>query len=485
MKLIATILSGGSGSRLWPVSREMHPKPFIRLADGQSFIQKSFLRAAALPQVTEILTVTNRELLFITKDEYRALNSNMRSQFLLEPVARNTAAAVVMAALKVKHNHGPEALVLILTADHLIHQQAAFQQAVETACKIAQTGKIVTFGIQPNAPETGYGYIEADLHQAILAENNQTAYQQTAFKVARFVEKPDQTTAQQYLDSGKFYWNSGMFCFSAQTLLDEMQLHAPDILASASACFTQSLTLNKDESQIELDKASFTSIPSNSIDYAIMEKSSKVAVIPCDMGWTDVGAWDAMSELTPQDQAGNRIEGEAMLIDSHNCYVKSDKRLIAVLGLDNVIVVDTPDALLIADKQQTQQVKDIYNTLKTKGNEAYKLHKTVHRPWGTYTTLEEGPRFKIKRIVVKPGASLSLQMHHHRSEHWVVVTGAAKVTNGDQSFTVNPNESTFIPAGCKHKLENPGLLDLVMIEVQCGDYVGEDDIVRFSHHLAQ
>ncbi len=478
MKLIATILSGGSGSRLWPVSREMHPKPFIRLAGGQSFIQKSFLRAAALPQVAEILTVTNRELLFITKDDYRALNSNMPSQFLLEPVARNTAAAVVMAALKVKHNHGPEAIVLILTADHLIHQQAAFQQAVETACQIAQTGKIVTFGIQPNAPETGYGYIEADLNQIIRAKNSQLAYQ-----VARFVEKPDLATAQQYLDSGKFYWNSGMFCFSAQTLLDEMQLHAPDILETALACFEESLSASKNESQIELDKITFSNIPSNSIDYALMEKSSKVAVIPCDMGWTDVGAWDAMSELTPQDATGNRIEGEAMLVNSHNCYVKSDNRLIAMLGLDNVIVVDTPDALLIADKQQTQQVKDIYNTLKAKGEEAYKLHKTVHRPWGTYTTLEEGPRFKIKRIVVKPGASLSLQLHHHRSEHWVVVTGVAKVTNGDQTLNINPNESTFIPAGCKHKLENPGVLDLVMIEVQCGDYVGEDDIVRYDTYL--
>lgn len=475
MKLIPTILSGGSGSRLWPVSREMYPKPFIRLADGQSFIQKSFLRATALTQVTEILTVTNRELLFITKDEYRALNNSTSSHFLLEPEARNTAAAVVISALKVKHAHGPEALLLILTADHLIQQQTAFQQAVETACKIAQTGKIVTFGIQPNAPETGYGYIEADLNQIISADNKQTAY-----KVNRFVEKPDQATAQQYLDSGKFYWNSGMFCFSAQTLLDEMKVHAPDILEAANNCFAQSLTLNKDQSQIELDKTSFNNIPSNSIDYALMEKSNNVAVIPCDMGWTDVGAWDAMSELIPKDLAGNRLEGEAMLINSHDCYVKSDKRLIAMLGIDNVIVVDTPDAILIADKQQIQQVKDIYNKLKTKGDETYKLHKTVHRPWGTYTTLEEGHRFKIKRIVVKPGASLSLQIHHHRSEHWVVVSGVAKVTNGDHTLTINPNESTFITAGCKHKLENPGILDLVMIEVQCGDYVGEDDIVRLE-----
>ena len=476
MNIIPTILCGGAGSRLWPVSRELHPKPFIRLADNESFLQKSFIRGAILPNVAEVLTVTNRELLFKTKDDYREVNQrNTKTSFLLEPFGRNTAAAVALAALYVAKQHGEDAILLILTADHLISDQAAFQQAVANASQIAQMGKIVTFGIQPNTPETGYGYIEANQAKPINKDNSTLG-----FEVARFVEKPDLTTAQAYVDSGKFYWNSGMFCAKASTLLVELQTHAPDILNTAKTCFEASLEENTDITQVEFDATSFANVPSNSIDYAVMEKSANVAVIPCDIGWNDIGAWDAMSTLTEADEHGNRVSGNAILNNSKNCYVQSNHRLVATVGLDNIIVVDTPDAVLVANKNQVQNVKDIYNKLKDDGNEAYKLHQTVHRPWGDYTILEVGERFKIKRIVVKPGQRLSLQMHHHRSEHWVVVSGMAKVTNGDKDFFVAPNESTFIPAGTGHRLENPGVLDLVMIEVQSGDYVGEDDIVRFN-----
>ncbi len=476
MNIIPTILCGGAGSRLWPVSRELHPKPFIRLADNESFLQKSFIRGAILPNVTEVLTVTNRELLFKTKDDYREVNqTNTKTSFLLEPFGRNTAAAVALAALYVAKQHGEEAILLILTADHLISDQAAFQQAVTNASLIAQTGKIVTFGIQPHAPETGYGYIEANQAKPINKNNSTLGYE-----VARFVEKPDLPTAQAYVDSGKFYWNSGMFCAKANTLLTELQSHAPDILSTAKSCFEASLKNNTDITQVEFEANSFANVPSNSIDYAVMEKSTNVAVIPCDIGWNDIGAWDAMSTLTKADEDGNRVTGKAMLNNSKNCYIQSNSRLVATVGLENIIIVDTPDAVLVADKNQVQNVKDIYNRLKQEGNEAYKLHQTVHRPWGNYTTLEEGERFKIKRIVVKPGQRLSLQMHHHRSEHWVVVSGMAKVTNGEKEFFVSPNESTFIPAGTNHRLENPGVLDLVMIEVQSGDYVGEDDILRID-----
>lgn len=481
MKIIPTILCGGAGSRLWPVSREQHPKPFIRLADNESFLQKSFHRGAVLSHVTEVLTVTNRDLLFKTKDDYREINTaNVKTSFLLEPFGRNTAAAVAMAALYVAKQHGPDALMLILTADHLIADQPAFQQAVEHASALALTGKIVTFGIQPNAPETGYGYIEANQHQAL-----QVANQTVGFDVARFVEKPNLATAQAYVDSGQFYWNSGMFCFTAKTLLTEMQQHAPAILSAAQACFDVSLASATDITQIEFDADSFIDVPSDSIDYAVMEKSSNVAVIPCDIGWSDIGAWDAMSELTAADENGNRVVGNAILNNAKNCFVQTNQRLVAMVGLENVIVVDTQDALLIANKGEVQHVKDVYNQLKKEGNEAYKLHQTVHRPWGNYTILEEGPNYKIKRIEVKPGAKLSLQMHKHRSEHWVVISGVATITNNGIEFTLQENQSTYISKTHQHRLANQGEKLLQIIEVQCGEYVGEDDIVRIDDHYGR
>jgi mannose-1-phosphate guanylyltransferase/mannose-6-phosphate isomerase len=465
MSLIPTILCGGAGSRLWPVSRERHPKPFIRLADGQSLLQKAFLRGAALADVQEILTVTNRELYFKTEDEFNEVNQDkLATSFILEPFGRNTAAAIAAAALHVAATHGDDALMLVLAADHLIVDQQAFAAAVDAACVLARKGKLVTFGIRPEAPETGYGYIEAD-----------------GDKVLRFVEKPSLDKAREYLETGSFLWNSGMFCFSAAAMLRAMDAHCPDILAATKACLQQSrVAEGKRFTQLELQAESFAGVREESIDYAVMEKSSDVAVVPCDIGWSDIGSWTAIGNLTEADAEGNRIEGEVLLHDVSNCYIQSRDRLVGAVGVDNLVIIDTPDALLVADRSRAQDVKHIYARLKASGHEAHQLHRTVHRPWGTYTVLEDGSRFKIKRIEVKPGASLSLQMHHHRSEHWIVVSGMAKVVNGDKELFVNTNESTFIPAAHKHRLENPGVLDLVMIEVQSGEYLGEDDIVRFE-----
>lgn len=463
--LVPTILCGGAGSRLWPISREMHPKPFIRLADGQSLLQKALLRGTRLQNVAEIVTVTNRELFFKTEDEFREVNdTSLPISFILEPMGRNTAAAIATATLQVASNHGDGAILLVLAADHLISDQSAFSDAVDQACELAERGKIVTFGIQPDSPETGYGYIEAE-----------------GTKVVRFIEKPSLEKAQEYIASERFYWNSGMFCFMAKTMLEEMELHCPKILAAAKFCIAQSRTLKDNNfTQIHLTPKEFSIIHENSIDYAVMEKSSKVAVIPCSIGWSDIGSWTALGELTSPDANGNRVEGDVLLYSTNNCTVHSNNRLIGTVGVNNLIIIDTPDALLVAEKSCAQDVKLLYTELKTMEHETYKAHRTAHRPWGTYTVLEEGNGFKIKRIEVKPGASLSLQMHHHRSEHWIVVNGMAKVINGELEFYVNTNESTYIPATHKHRLENPGLIDLVMIEVQSGDYLGEDDIIRFE-----
>jgi len=469
VKLIPTILCGGAGSRLWPVSRELHPKPFIRLADGQSLLQKAWLRGAMLDEVVEVLTVTNRELFFKTEDEYREVagipdNKDLANHFILEPLGRNTAPAIAAAALEVAATQGEDAFLLVLAADHLIADQASFSRAVTAAIQLATEGKLVTFGIQPDMPETGYGYIEANGNE-----------------VKRFVEKPSLEKAQEYVASGRYLWNSGMFCFQAGAMLREMQQHCPAVLDATRACIAQSRNAKgKGFSQLELDVSLFKDVPDVSIDYAVMEKSANVAVVPCNIGWSDIGSWSALGDLTTPDAQGNRIEGEAILHDVSNCYIQSNHRLVGAVAINNLVVIDTPDAVLIADRSRAQDVKHLFARLKASGHEAHRLHSTVHRPWGTYTVLEEGPNFKIKRIEVKSGASLSLQMHYHRSEHWIVVSGIARVLNGDQELFVDTNESTYIPAGHKHRVENPGQLDLVMIEVQSGSYLGEDDIVRFD-----
>ncbi len=465
MKLIPVILCGGTGSRLWPVSREQHPKPFIRLNDGQSLLQKAFLRAAVLPNVVEISTATNRELFFKTRDEYREVNAaHIPTSLLLEPFGRNTAPAIAAAALQAQAAHGDDAILLILAADHLIADQAAFSAAVVKACQLAAAGKIVTFGIKPDTPETGYGYIEA-----------------TGNSVTRFVEKPTLAKAEEYLRAGNYLWNAGIFCFSVATMLRELGLHAPAVLDSVRACLVKSAsTENNGFVQTELDADSFAHAPDISIDYAIMEKSAHMAVVPCDIGWSDIGSWTAMGELSAADANGNRAEGHAVFHQSKNSYVRSEERVVGVVGVDDLLIIDTADALLVAHREHAQDVKHIFASLKASDHDTHKLHRTVHRPWGTYTVLDDGAGHKIKRIMVKPGASLSLQMHHHRSEHWVVVAGTAKVVNGEKELLLKSNESTYIPAGNKHRLENPGLIDLVIIEVQTGNYLGEDDIVRFK-----
>lgn len=469
--LIPCIIAGGSGTRLWPVSREAMPKPFMRLADGCSLIQKTFDRVAGLDDVAQLLTVINRELLFRTLDDYRPVNEgHLALDFLLEPMGRNTAPAIAAAALHVARRYGEDAHLLVLPADHLITEQPAFHAAIRQARALAEAGWLVTFGIRPGHAETGYGYIQQG--QA-LAEGG--------FSVASFVEKPDLATAEGYLAGGQHLWNAGMFCFRADVLLRELQEHAPQVLEAVEKCLARSQMVEGREGvQCELERRSFAEAPDISIDYALMERSAKVAVVPCDLGWSDIGSWQALRELAPADAEGNQINGDVVLHNVQGCYIDSPKRLVGAVGVRDLVVVDTPDALLIADANSTQDVKYVAQELKRRGHEAYRLHRTVTRPWGMYTVLEEGPRFKIKRIMVRPGESLSLQMHHHRSEHWIVVSGMARVVNGERDFLLNTNESTFIPAGHSHRLVNPGVIDLVMIEVQSGEYLGEDDIVRFN-----
>ena len=469
--LVPVVLCGGAGSRLWPLSREHHPKPFIKLADGESLLQKAYLRAEKIKGVDHILTITNRELYFKVEDELSAYKStSLHQSFILEPVGRNTAPAIMMAALHVQQMHGDDANILILPADHLIQDQSAFEAAVVKAHSYSKLGKLVTFGMKPMYPEPGFGYIESD------DEN-----------VLRFVEKPSRDVAEEYIQRGNFYWNSGMFCFPVGAFLKKMAEHAPEISQSSVSCFNESrVSKALNISLIELP-VSFAQIPDNSIDYALMEPMSasesnltQLTVVPCELGWSDIGSWNSLSELVSADENNNRTLGDVYLQDTHNTYVQSEGRVVGVVGAQDLIVVDTPDALLVAHKNHAQSDKAIYSKLKNKAHDAYKLHRTVHRPWGTYTVLEEGEGFKIKRIEVKPGASLSLQMHYHRSEHWIVVSGMANVVNGEREFLIHTNESTYIPAGHKHRLTNPGKISLVMIEVQSGAYLGEDDIVRFN-----
>jgi mannose-1-phosphate guanylyltransferase/mannose-6-phosphate isomerase len=470
--LIPLILSGGSGTRLWPVSREAYPKPFIKLPDGQSLLQKTLARLQPLTPSTEVITVTNREHFFATRDEYRRCSVEAQHFFVLEPAARNTAPAVAVGALAAIARHGPDVTLLVLPADHLVPDVEAFARSVRAAQLLAEQGALVTFGIAPAYAETGFGYIERGA--AIPGTEG--------FRVARFVEKPSLEAAGAMLESGRFYWNSGMFCFRAQVFLDELAQLGSDIHAGARQCW-EAITATGDH--VHLSQEIFGRIPDISIDYAVMEKSARVAVVPAAFAWSDVGSWKAVSDLVAPDHDGNRAQGQAMFVGSRNCYVQSDSRMVAAVGLQDTVIVDTPDALLVANREHVQDVKKVAQQLKLARHETYLLHKTVVRPWGTYTVLEEGPGFKIKRIVVKPGASLSLQMHYHRSEHWVVVSGTAKVANGEQDLFVRTNESTYIPAGHKHRLENPGKVDLVMIEVQSGSYLGEDDIVRFDDNYGR
>lgn len=486
MQLIPIVLCGGAGSRLWPVSREMHPKPFIRVAnDGHSLLQKSYLRACSLPDVTEIITITNDAFFFKTQGEYEELNiKSIFHTYILEPFGRNTAAAIASGVIQVIET-SPDAIILVLTADHLIQNLESFKQATEKAMHLATLGKLVTFGIEPKNPDTAFGYIHVN--------QSDERYKEYGFSVSEFVEKPDEQTAEKYLMSKEYLWNSGMFCFKADVAYQSMQKYCSDILEKTKRTYVSS-SFDKDKKNLilRLNPENFITVPEDSFDYAVMEPASidldapaKVMVVPCDMAWSDIGSWQTLGNLIEPDLNNNRINGQALLHDSTNCYIHSPTRLVATVGVNNLMIIDTPDALLVADKKCAQEVKHLYAALKDQNHETYKIHRTVHRPWGTYTILEEAERFKIKRIEVNPGACLSLQMHHHRSEHWIVVSGIAKVTNGERSYLLNNNESTYIPAGNQHRLKNPGLVKLVMIEVQSGEYLGEDDIVRFEDNYGR
>ncbi|MAS15578.1 MAG: mannose-1-phosphate guanylyltransferase/mannose-6-phosphate isomerase [Nitratireductor sp.] len=465
MHIVPVIISGGAGSRLWPLSREAHPKPFIELPDGSTLIGRTYKRAAQLNGVDTVVTVTNRDHLFLTSDAYEASSApETANTFLLEPFGRDTAAAVALATIHVAEAHDEDTLLLILPADHLIDDEGAFENAVQEAAKFASQQRITTFGIKPEGPETGFGYIECHEHD-----------------VRRFVEKPDLETAKQYVESGNFFWNSGMFMFPAGLMRNAMQELCPEVLSAAEAAYHSSkVSTSTLRTTHEVGSEVFSAVPSISFDYAVMEKAANVACVTLDCGWSDIGSWAALSEVHPSDERGNRVSGETIFHEVENCFVQAEDRLVGLVGVSDLLVVDTPDALLVAHKDNAQDVKHLFQRLRSEGSEAAKLHRTAHRPWGTYTVLEEGDRFKIKRIEVKPGARLSLQAHHHRSEHWIVVSGTAKVVNGENEILLSTNQSTYIPCGHKHRLENPGILPLVLIEVQSGDYLGEDDIIRFE-----
>ena len=471
--IVPVILSGGAGTRLWPLSREASPKPFMPLPDGETLLGKTAQRSSSLPNVRGLVTVTNRDYYFHTKDVYAGLAADEPKDacYLLEPFGRNTAPAVAVAALLVRARYGDDAVMLVLAADHLIRDQAAFAEAVQLAATQARAGKLATFGITPTLPETGFGYIECG-----------DAIGDRTFTAARFVEKPPLAKARDYLAAGNYVWNAGMFAFTPRAIMAAFDRYAPAVAATARTVW-QPLSARAGEAMLEIDAASFAAAPDLSLDFAVMEQAAadgQVAVIRGTFDWSDVGSWQAISELSDADAHGNRGSGERVTIDTRGTFVHAEDRVVATIGIDNLVIVDTTDALLIAHRDQLQRVKEVVGELKARGHESYRLHKTVSRPWGTYTVLEGGPGFKIKRIEVKPGASLSLQLHHQRTEHWVVVRGIARVTCGEREYDVPAGESTFIPVETKHRLENRGTEVLAIVEVACGDYIEEDDIVRFD-----
>jgi mannose-1-phosphate guanylyltransferase/mannose-6-phosphate isomerase len=466
--MVPVILSGGSGTRLWPVSRRAHPKPFMKLVDGESLAEKTFRRALGVAEKSPVLTVTSRDYYFYTRDLYDAVvGKDHGHPFLLEPIGRNTAPAIALAALYIREAFGADALMLVLPADHLIRDLASFHETVSEARKLAGRGYLVTFAIHPTHAETGYGYIR----------KGEQIEGSGGHEVAAFVEKPDQATALAYLESGEYGWNSGMFCFGAGAYLDALGQYAPEIADTARACWE---SIDPGEQPMEIPLDLFSQSPSVSIDYAVMEKASNCAVVGADFGWSDIGSWKAISELYESDEAGNRIHGKAVLVESRNCFVQGGDRLVAAVGVDDLVIVDTEDAVLVAHRDRVQDVKEVVNQLSELKHDAAEFHKTVFRPWGSFSVLEDAVDCKVKRLVIKPGQVLSLQMHRKRAEHWTVIRGVAKVRLGEKEFLLNSNESTYIPLETLHRLENPGSEDVHLIEVQTGEYFGEDDIIRYE-----
>jgi mannose-1-phosphate guanylyltransferase/mannose-6-phosphate isomerase len=462
------ILAGGAGTRLWPVSRRAHPKPFMKLADGKSLAEKTFGRALAVAGDAPVLTVTSRDYYFYTRDLYtEMIGEEHQHPFLLEPMGRNTAPAIALAALYLEHKFGPQAILLVMPADHLITDEAQFRTAVDQARLLAEKGYLVTFGVHPTHAETGYGYIR----------RGGRIVNSGGYDVAAFVEKPDEATAKNYIESGDYEWNSGMFCFTAQAYLESLAEHAPEIHRSAVACWQG---MDPSRQPLEFPAELFAQCPAVSIDYAVMEKARNCAVVAGDFGWSDIGSWKAISDLYESDELGNRIHGKAVLVESRNCFIQGENRLVAAVGVNDLMIVDTGDAVLVASREHAQDVKQVVNQLTSLKHEAADYHKTVHRPWGSYSILEDAEDCRVKRLVVKPGQVLSLQKHYQRSEHWTVIRGVAKVRLGDREFLLKANESTYIPVETRHRLENPGTEDVHLIEVQTGNYFGEDDIVRYE-----
>lgn len=464
--LIPVVLSGGSGTRLWPLSRELYPKQLLSLVGKGTMLQETLARLDGVPDVQPPVVVCNESHRFLVAEQLRQIKSGSRA-ILLEPVGRNTAPAVAMAALSALSgaDNADDPVLLVLPADHVIRDVKAFQDAVQAGLRAARAGQLVTFGVVPSKPETGYGYIRRGDGVGPV------------FPVAEFVEKPDLETAQEYLASGKYYWNSGMFMFTARAVLDELKQFAPAMYDACVAAFTAA---RRDLDFTRLPMAEFSACPSDSIDYAVMEKTRRAVVVPLDAGWSDVGSWSALHEAIPADAAGNVIIGDVLVSDSQGCYLHATSRLVATVGLQDHVVIETKDAVMVAPKDRVQDVKNLVNELKKQGRYETSLHREVFRPWGSYDSIDSGERFQVKRLVVNPGASLSLQLHHHRAEHWVVVSGTARITCDDKVFLLEENQSTYIPVGAKHRIDNPGKIPLHIIEVQSGSYLGEDDIVRFE-----
>jgi mannose-1-phosphate guanylyltransferase/mannose-6-phosphate isomerase len=464
---IPVILSGGSGSRLWPLSREMYPKQLLALTGPKTMLQDTLARVAGIHGAGAPIVICNEAHRFMVAEQMRALPISPAA-IILEPVGRNTAPAVALAALQAL-KIDPLALLIVAPADHVIRDVKAFHRAAEVALAQAAAGKLVTFGIVAYAPETGYGYIR---RRTLPGEGARQAY-----PVAEFVEKPPLEVARRFVESGSYYWNSGIFVFQAARYIEELRHFAPDILTVATAALAAATT---DLDFVRIDKAIFETSRSDSIDYAVMEKTRDAMVVPLDAGWSDVGSWSSLCDALPSDEQGNVLQGDVLVHDVQDCYVHSTSRLVAAVGMEDHVIVETKDAVLVAPKARVQEVRELVNLLKKAARTEFSLHREVFRPWGSYDSIDHGERFQVKHLSVKPGGVLSLQMHHHRAEHWVVVSGTARITCDDRVFTLSENESTYIPLGAKHRIENPGDQPLHIIEVQSGSYLGEDDIVRFE-----
>jgi mannose-1-phosphate guanylyltransferase/mannose-6-phosphate isomerase len=466
MRITPVILCGGSGTRLWPLSRSAYPKQFLRLTSEWTMLQETLKRLEGLDGVQAPVVICNHEHRFLVAEQLRAIGVTPKL-LLLEPVGRNTAPAVAAAAVALAKDD-PDALMLVLPSDHSIQDKAAFHRAIRTAGVAASQGLLTTFGIIPDSPETGYGYIRRGAGLSGL---------EGTFAIGQFVEKPNRENAERFVASGEYFWNSGMFLLKAGAYLEELDVFQPDILAAVRKSLA---TSRMDLDFCRLDEATFVESPSISIDYAVMEKTRLGAVVPVEMGWSDVGSWDALWEIHDKTPDGNVVEGDVLATDVSNTYIKAENRMVAAVGVQDLVIVETADAVLVADKKAAQNVKQLVDKLKSSERTEHAIHRRVYRPWGSYEGIDAGNRYQVKRLTVNPGAKLSLQMHHHRAEHWVVVSGTAKVVRGDEEILLTENQSTYIPLGVKHRLENPGLVPLQLIEVQSGSYLGEDDIVRFA-----